>query len=385
MDNPLNYNDLFLDVAPDRTALHEIDVLPPLHANSTSGEMRASYRSTSGARVDQWAVMVRGRVVDRAFGGDSVTDLGRVSIDDFSPLPQPPLVFTATSADQVRQFGLGIEYDARWPERGSLGLGLQHVDYRRTIDAPGLPSATDRATPLLPAFRFTINPARQYLIYGSYTRGLEDSQLAPASAVNRGESPPATTTWQIDAGMGYSPRPGTQLLLGAFEVHKGYFSLDSSDVYTQLGQIRHRGIEASATLDSSQGLVAVLGGVWLQAKLLNTAADAATPGDTPLGTVPLQLNADLDYAPAWLQPWGLSCGWQGVSSRPATNDGRVQLPAYSVLSFTVRYEFPLFGHPAVARIDAQNVGNANGMMLDDSGTVLSERERGFMLTLTADF
>ena len=78
-------------------------------------------------------------------------------------------------------------------------------------------------------------------------------------------------------------------------------------------------------------------------------------------------------------------GERGESARPATNDGRVQLPAYSVLSFTLRYEFPLFGHPAVARIDAQNVGNANGMMLDDSGTVLSERERGFMLTLAADF
>ena len=58
--------------------------------------------------------------MDRAFGGDSVTDLGRVSIDDSSPLPQPPLVFTATSDDRVRQFGLGIEYDARWPERGFM-------------------------------------------------------------------------------------------------------------------------------------------------------------------------------------------------------------------------------------------------------------------------
>lgn len=56
-----------------------------------------------------------------------------------------------------------------------------------------------------------------------------------------------------------------------------------------------------------------------------------------------------------------------------------------MLSFTVRYAFTLFGHPALARFEAQNVGDANGMIIDDSGTVMSERERAYALTLTADF
>jgi iron complex outermembrane receptor protein len=259
------------------------------------------------------------------------------------------------------------------------------VNYRRSIVEPGAPTAVDRSNPLLPTFRFTLDASSRLLFYGSYTRGLEDSALAPASAVNRGESPPATTTWQVDAGLRYAPRAGTQFLLGAFEVHKAYFNLGIDDVYSQLGQIRHRGFEASATLNDGRGLVAVLGGVWLQGRLLNTPPEIAAQGTTPLGTVPLQLDADLDYAPQRLKPWAFACGWQFTSSRPSTTYGGNQLPAYSVLSFAARYEFRLFGHPALARFDAADIFDSNAMIVDDSGTVMSEHGRSFMVTLTADF
>jgi hypothetical protein len=92
-DNPPNYDDLFLDVTPDRTVSHQIDVVPPLDARSTSGEFRLAYRTTSGARTQVWTMTVRGRDVSRTFGGDSITDLGRVSIDDYRPLVEPPVIF----------------------------------------------------------------------------------------------------------------------------------------------------------------------------------------------------------------------------------------------------------------------------------------------------
>jgi len=385
VDNPAyNYNDLLLDLAPDRTADHQMDVLPALTAHSTSGEIRMSYQTSGATHAERWALTVRGRSVSRTFGGDSITDYGRVSIDDFSVLPPPVVNFTAGSVDRVRQLGLGISFDELWPGRGSVGVGLQKVSYQRTIEAPDVPSTTDRSNPLLPTFRFTYSPASSFLLYGSYARGLEDSALAPANAVNRGESPPATTTWQVDAGIRYEPQPGAQFLLGAFEVNKAYFNLNDADVYMQLGQIRHRGLEASATLNNGQGLVAVLGGVWLQASVLGNASDPTLSG-TPLGSVPLVLNADLDYAPPSWRPWALSFGWQGVSERPETNSGNMQLPAYSQFSLTLRYEFQIFGHPGVMRLDADDIGDSSAMMIDTSGHVLSERGRSYTLTLTADF
>ena len=385
VNNPQNYDDLFLDVAPDRTADHQIDVLPPLDGGSTSGEIRLSYRATDDTRTQQWALTVRGRSVSRSFGGDSITDLGRVSIDDFSPVPRPVATFSPASRDRVHQYGVGISFDELWPGRGSFGMGVQRVKYQRSIDAPRGPTAADSTAPVLPTARFTVIPSSKLLVYGSYTRGLEDSALAPANAANRGESPPATATWQVDAGVRYTPGPGAQFLLGAFEVSKAYFNLDSTDIYTQLGQIRHRGLEASATINSEQGFVAVLGAVWLRADLQGREGGVSASGYTPLGTVPLVLNADLDYAPPSWKPWALSCGWSGTSARPATTSNSVQLPAYSQLSFTVRYEFSIFGHPGVARLDAQDVGDSDAMTIDPTGLLVSERGRGFGLTLTADF
>ena len=156
-------------------------------------------------------------------------------------------------------------------------------------------------------------------------------------------------------------------------------------MYTQLGQIRHRGLEASATINNGEGLVAVLGGVWLQAAVLGGSSADAAAGTTPLGTVPLLLNADLDYAPPKWQPWSLSFRWQGTSSRPATTNDSVQLPPYSQFSLTVRYGFRLFGHPGEARFDAQDLGDSDAMSIDSTGHVLSERGRSYSLTLTADF
>jgi iron complex outermembrane recepter protein len=384
-NNPPNYDDLFLGVTPDRTAAHQMDLLRPLDARSTSGEIRLAYRATGGARTQVWTMTVRGRAVSHTFGGDSITDLGRVSIDDHTPLPEPPVNFTAGSEDRVRQYGLGVSLDELWPGRGSVGVGVQKVKYQRSIDAPGVPTTTDKTDPVLPTFRFTLSPGAKFLLYGSYTRGLEDSALAPANAANRGESPPATTTWQVDGGVRYTPRPGTQFLLGAFEVNKAYFNLNSANLYTQLGQIRHRGLEASATINSGEGLVAVLGGVWLQAQVQGSSGDAAAAEGTPLGSVPLVLNANLDYAPPSWKPWSLSFGWAGTSARPETTGDTMQLPAYSQLSFTVRYAFRVFGHLGEARFDADNVGDSEAMTIDSSSHVLSEHGRSFALTLTADF
>jgi len=71
--------------------------------------------------------------------------------------------------------------------------------------------------------------------------------IAPSSAQNRGEPPPATPTWQVDGGARVILRPYLQVLVGAFKVHKSYFSLNTAGRYLQLGDLRAQGIETSAT------------------------------------------------------------------------------------------------------------------------------------------
>ncbi len=344
VNNPVNFYDLYLDVAPDRTADHVIDVLPPLRAQATSGEILLQRRSVQRAHVRQWSLTLRGKNVARNSGGDAVTDLGRASIDDYSAIAEPRLVFGVPGQDRVRQFGLGVSFEEHWPGHGSFGVGAQALDYRRSVAAPGAASALQHSTPVLTSIRFTANPWPLAVVYGSYSQGLEDSALAPVNAENRGASPPATATWQVDAGLRIAPRTGMQILLGAFEVRKAYFNLDSARQYAQLGQVRHRGLELSTTVSGGESLTVVLGGLWLRQKVLRSGDAVGTHGDVPLGSVPLMLNANCDFAPPRWGPWGLGVELQWLSSRPVTTDDRLRLPASTIASLALRRKLSVYGH-----------------------------------------
>ena len=67
VDNPQNYNDLFLDVAPDGTALHQSTCSRRSMPRSTSGEIRVSFRGDGAGRRDQWSFTLRGRDSERGF------------------------------------------------------------------------------------------------------------------------------------------------------------------------------------------------------------------------------------------------------------------------------------------------------------------------------
>jgi iron complex outermembrane receptor protein len=393
--NPVVFNDLFDDLDANRTARHGIGITPPQHARSTSGEIRLLHRSQAGNSARLWSVALRGRNLTRSFGGDYFhdycvepgrvgdycSDLGRASIDDHRALPEPDYVFTAGSEDHVRQLGLGVSFEQRWNGRGSISVGAQKVDYHRSINAPA-GTTRSHSTPVLTSLRFTFNPRPTLVAYGGYTRGLEDSAPAPTNAANPYATAPATATWQVDAGLRLTPHPGMQFVAGVFQIQKAYFNLDAAGSYGQLGQVRHRGIEASATVSGASGLTSVLGGVWLRPSLLLDAGTVDPRGDVPLGVIPLLLDASFDYAPTRWGPWSAGAQLRRVSARPA---GLQDLPAYWLLSLTARYRTSLFGRTCVARLDADDLNNATDLQIMPSGIALPEQGRRLTLTLTADF
>lgn len=73
---------------------------------------------------------------------------------------------------------------------------------------------TDVATPWLPSIRTRLDASAAVTFYASYLQGLEDSALAPSTAVNHGELPQATRSRQSDGGVRYAPSPTTAFILG---------------------------------------------------------------------------------------------------------------------------------------------------------------------------
>ncbi|HWS61995.1 MAG TPA: TonB-dependent receptor [Steroidobacteraceae bacterium] len=381
--NSQNFNDLLLGPTAGGIADHILDVTPPLRAGSYSGDLRLTRLSVNGAHQREMTFDVRGRTVERDYGGDSIRGLGSISIYRTEHFPPPLLAFSALGLDQVRQVGVGASYNERWQGVGTLSLGVLKTEYRRTLEIPGSSGSTKRTSQVLPTASFTVDIGKHATAYASYTRGLEDSPTAPASAINRGEPVPATPTWQVDGGLRIVPRSGLELLLGGFEVHKTYFNVDAAGRYGQLGDISSRGVEGSATLSTLDGLKVVAGVVLLRPEVKQLTPAVGT-GTVPVGPVPRTINVNVDYAPARWGGWAAALQWTSMSSRVVTNNDQVELPPLSMLNVGVRYRIRLFNRPCSARLDVANVTDETGLTISSLYLVVPVLRRNYTLTLATD-
>jgi len=382
--NSQNFNDLLLGPTAAGIADHIVDVTPPMRAGSYSGDLRLSRRTVDGAHERELTFDVRGRNVERDYGGDSVLGLGSDSITRRESVPAPVLAFSALSHDEVRQTGVGASYNERWKGVGTVSLGVLETDYRRTLQIPGSPGSTERTSQVLPTASFTVDAGKHATAYASYTRGLEDSANAPTSAVNRGEPVPATPTWQVDGGLRVVPRTDLQLLLGVFKVHKNYFNVDAAGRYGPLGDISSRGVEGSATLSALDGLKVIAGLVLLRPEVDRQTFASGGTGTVPVGPVPRTINVNVDYAPANWGRWAAALQWTSLSSRVVTNDDQFELPALSTLNVSVRYKLRLFNRPCSARLDVANVTDQTGLTISSLYAVFPVLRRNYTLTLAAD-
>ena len=379
-----NFNDLLLGPTAGGIADHILDVTPPLRQGSYSGDLRLTRLSVDGAHQRELTFDVRGRIVERDYGGDSILGLGSVSIYRTEHFPPPLLEFSALSLDQVRQVGVGASYNERWKGVGTLSLGVLETEYRRTLEIPGSPGSAKRTSQVLPTASFTLDAGKHATAYASYTRGLEDSASAPISAVNRGEGVPATPTWQVDGGLRVVPRNDLELLLGVFKVHKTYFNVDAAGRYGPLGDISSRGVEGSATLSALDGLKVVAGLVLLRPEVNQQTPALGGTGTVPVGPVPRTINVNVDYAPDRWGHWATSLQWTSLSSRVVTINDQVELPPLSMLNIGVRYRVRLFNRPCSARLDVANVTDETGLTISSLYLVVPVLRRNYTLTLATD-
>jgi iron complex outermembrane recepter protein len=382
--DPIGY-DPYLTLLTQQTADSVMDVAPPFVAESTSGELRLSRVFGSGAHRQQLQLAVRGRSVEREFGGDSITDFGTIALSSQARFAQPPLALGPTSRDNTRQLDLGLTFEERWQDVGSVAIGVLNDHYRRTVLMPASTVDTDRTSPLLLNLRVATDPARNLIFYASFVQGLEDSALAPTSAKNRNEPPPATRTRQVDAGIRWAPSARLQLIFGVFDIHKPYFNVDADNIYTQLGRLQYRGLETSLSYNNAGGLTVLLGGVLLQPRVDRIIIpEPGATGNLPLGPVPLTVTANVDYAPPRWGPWAASLQWNRLSSRVATTDNSIYLPALATLAAGIRYHWTLRSRPWTVRLDGFNLTDARGLHVSSLDVVLPEQRRRFMLTLATD-
>ncbi len=126
-----------------------------------------------------------------------------------------------------------------------MSAGLSRTDYAKRFQRPNQPALQTRDRPWLFNVAGAIYAGERVAFYAGYTRGLEEAGLPPQNATNRNQPLPAILTSQRDAGVRWTIAGDVKLVAGVFDVRKPYLSLDPTGLFTRLGDIRNRGIEAS--------------------------------------------------------------------------------------------------------------------------------------------
>lgn len=388
----LNPVELYRNVQRDGSAQRTVATTKDNTAKSTSGDLRSSYTIIEGDRRHSIHLAARGRETRRALGGADVRDLGPAVIGEKTDLPKPDFEFGPLTQDKVRQFTGGIGYELRWLDVGELSLGLQKTDYEKNTRAPGRPVLTTKDNPWLYNGTVAVYLSDKLAAYAGYTRGLEDSAIAPADAVNRNSAPPALRTSQRDIGLRYAILPGFNFVAGLFDVRKPYFNSDPDRVYRQLGTVRHRGVELSLAGQPVKGLSVVAGAVFLDAEVTGEAVDLGVIGPKPVGTTKRNVRVNLDYRLPFYEPLSLDLGIVSLGGKIASANEYAELGGRqfkteprTTFDIGARYRFKLGKAPATLRAQVTNLFNTYSWDVFSNASFKFIDTRRVLLNLAADF
>ena len=292
--------------------------------------------------------------------------------------------------DRVDQYGIGLNYRASWRDRLRANLGVLRTDYAKRFVAADGSGRESRARPWLYNAGLAWDVGRNVQLYGSYSRGLEEAGVAPAVATNRNEVLNAIVVTQREVGVRYAPSKAMSLVVAGFDTRKPYAGIDgATGAYRFLGQVRHRGMEASLSGRPAPGLSVVLGGVLLDPRLSATGGD--TLGERPVAVPKLRGIVSVDYALPGVSGLSLDAGVTHVGTRPArsrvSTPGAEQLEVevLTVVNLGLRYGFRLADRDLVLRAQMLNAFNQYSWEVNTSETLAYSAPRRARLVLTALF
>jgi iron complex outermembrane receptor protein len=351
------FAELFVDTTPEGLTRELVIADPQQRYASTSGEIRVTRSFIEGPRLHVLHASLRTRDQDNRYGGSAdPIDLGLRQLGERTPIPEPAdFVFGERTYDTVKQDTIAVGYEGRWRDVGEGSIGVQRTSYEKEVRQPALPLTSTRDEPWLVNATLAAYLSKHVAVYGSYTRGLEESGLAPQDVANRNEALPAIRTKQMDAGVRWSITPKLKLVAGAFEVEKPYFTTDDRNVYTTMGDVRHRGIELSLAGAATQTLSIVAGAVMMNPSVTGEPVDRGQIADKPVGQTSRQLRANIEYRVPVAPGLSFDVAVANYGDRTASRDGRSEVPGYTLVDLGARYRFKFGDVPATLRVQAANI------------------------------
>ncbi len=385
------YAQLFSALADDGTVEARMIAIPQQRSTAWSGELRGHWQTLSGPLRHRLDLMIRGRLQQSRYGGSQVVNLGRAVFGERPAAAAAPILDDAAARlqDRVEQWGVGATYHASLRDRLRINVGLLYTNYRRSFIGADGTRQLSVAAPLLYNAGFAWQVARGWELYGSFSRGLEEAGVAPATAANRNQVLNAIEVTQREIGVRVAPWRKTSIVIAAFDTRKPYAGLDSeTNVYRFLGSVRHRGIEASLTSQPVGGMTLVVGGVLLDPSLREAGAPAQA-GRQPVGVPRIRAIANIDYELPPVPGLSIDAGATLIGARAARSNvsgpdaQQLMVPAIATLNLGLRYRFQLANTNLVLRAQVQNLLDQNSWDVNASETLNYSSPRRYRLVLTA--
>lgn len=374
---------LYLDVQEDGSARRRSALGPPTTLESDSMEARATRYLREGPRQHSFTVNLRALQRQRSYGGTVGIDLGEANIDEPIVFDKPDVELGELTRESVEQIALGLSYDLQWENLGQLNLGIQQAEYSRDVETPVADPLAIEENPLL--FNVTANApvGESFVAYGGFVRGFEESPVAPSTATNQNEAPPAAETQQIDAGLRMLFGNLTAVA-GVFEIEKPFFGLNEDRFFGEQGTQVNRGVELSVAGPVTEELQLVVGTVLYDVKLNGEAVDAGLLADSPVGVINRSTTLNLDYRPAWAPGWSFDLGLTSRGEQNGDARGLIEIEPRTLLDLGLRRQFTVASNDVVIRGRLTNVFDEFGWDASSTSDFRYVAPRAFSVSLRMD-
>ena len=163
------------------------------------------------------------------------------------------------------------------------------------------------------------------------------------------------------------------------------FRSDPNNVYRELGDVRHSGLELSVTGSLADEITMVAGAVFLRPRITSISRTGATTRLIAVGPTPRVLRTNFQYRPRKVRGLALDLKVESLSSSYLNVANTRRISGSVTVDAGVRYTTALSGVPVRFRLQGLNLGNAFYITPNASGQITAAEARRVEFTVAADF
>jgi iron complex outermembrane receptor protein len=393
-DPSRSYTQLFANVDAGLQAQSLVVASPHQRFTAWSGESRTSWSGATQAGRQRISWVMRGRASRNRIGGDQLIDLGTVPYGEPAAQTAAPDLSDAraTIRNEVDQIGFGLSYQLDWKDRLKVSTGLLKSFYQKRVTDPATSANRSDSAPWLYNVGAAFAIAGPFEVYASSSLGLEEAGTAPSSAANAGSVLDAILVKQNEIGLRYQIDEGLSLIVAGFSTVKPYAGIDGvSNIYRIVGDVRHRGVEASLAGNIGSQSSIILGGVYLQPRLKMQHGPVTVTG-RPIGVPELRWIANGDFRMPYVDGLSIDLGLEYVGpvatrtkGAPPSTGRQPKLSRSLGVNVGLRYRVESQRAPLTLRAQVLNVLDDYHWTVSDSELMEYGPQRRFRLVLTGEF